>query len=70
MSAMPGTVIYAGHSLPYRARFSDRSTLSISVLPDGGVEVVAPIGTQRDAIEARLKKRGRWIIAQRRYFHL
>jgi predicted metal-dependent hydrolase len=69
MTAMPTTFTYAGHTLPYSARFNDRRTLEISVLPDGGVEVVAPIGTQREAIEIRLRKRGKWILAQQRYFH-
>ena len=69
MTAMPTTFTYAGHSLPYRARFSDRKTLSISVLPDGGVDVVAPVGTRREAIEAKLRKRGRSILTQQRYFH-
>ena len=69
MTAMPTTFTYAGRALPYSARFSDRTTLEISVLPDGDVEVVAPIGTAREAIESRLRKRGKWILAQQRYFH-
>lgn len=65
---MPNTFTYAGHELAYSARFTPRKTLSISVLPDGAVEVIAPIGTEKGDIETRLRKRGRWILAQQRYF--
>jgi predicted metal-dependent hydrolase len=54
--------------VPYSAQFSDRRTLSISVLPDGAVEVVAPIGTPEHEIQSRLRRRGRWIARQQRYF--
>ena len=68
MTALPDTFTYAGHTLRYRARFSQHKTLSISVSPDGAVEVVAPAGAVRNAIEAKLRKRDRWILAQQRYF--
>jgi predicted metal-dependent hydrolase len=47
---------------------SATARLSISVLPDGVVEVIAPIGTQLETIEAKLRKRGRWIVSQQHYF--
>jgi predicted metal-dependent hydrolase len=59
---------YGGHVLPFRARFSARSTLSITVLPNGSIEVVAPDGTPEHEIRRRLRKRGHWIVRQRRYF--
>lgn len=59
---------YAGHVLPYRVKFSGRGTLSISVLPDGAIEVIAPRGTTGHEVQLRLRKRGRWIVRQRRYF--
>jgi predicted metal-dependent hydrolase len=65
---MQGAVNYAGQLLPYTARFTKRSTLAISVLPDCSIEVIAPNGTGQVAIEQRLKKRGRWILRQKRYF--
>ncbi len=65
---MEGAFTYAGQVLPYSARFTKRTTLSISVLPDCSIEVVAPDGTAQTAIEQRLKKRGRWILRQKRYF--
>ncbi|MDD4016490.1 MAG: SprT family zinc-dependent metalloprotease [Kiritimatiellae bacterium] len=45
-----------------------RRTLAISVLPDGAVEVVAPVGASEDAIREKLEKKTRWILRQRRAF--
>jgi predicted metal-dependent hydrolase len=47
---------------------SRRRTLAISVLPDGTVEVVAPFGAAEDKIRAKIEKRARWILRQRRAF--
>jgi predicted metal-dependent hydrolase len=65
---MRGTIDYAGHSIDYRARYSRRTTLAISVLPDGAVEIVAPEGTAKQDVERRLLRRAGWVIQQRRYF--
>jgi predicted metal-dependent hydrolase len=65
---MRGSFTYGERVVPYSAQFSDRRTLSIAVLPDGAVEVVAPIGTPEHEIESRLKRRARWIARQQRYF--
>jgi predicted metal-dependent hydrolase len=65
---MQGVFTYAGQELPYNARFSARKTLSISVLPDRSIDVVAPSGTAQSVIEERLKGRARWILRQRRLF--
>ncbi len=53
---------------PYRLKRSSRRTLAISVLPDGQIEVVAPAGIKRPAIEAKLNKRVGWIMRQRQMF--
>ena len=45
-----------------------RRTLAISVLPEGTVEVVAPVGATEDKIRERIEKRARWILRQRRAF--
>lgn len=47
---------------------SRRRTLAISVLPDGVIEVVAPTGAAEDKIRAKVEKRTRWILRQRRAF--
>ncbi|MDF3810768.1 MULTISPECIES: SprT family zinc-dependent metalloprotease [Rhodopseudomonas] len=65
---MRGSIVYAGQSIAYQARHSARKTLAISVHPNGAVEVVAPIATNREAIEHRLHRRAGWILQQCRYF--
>lgn len=47
---------------------SRRRTLAISVLPDGTLEVTAPADALCDEICARVEKRVRWIMRQRRAF--
>jgi len=54
-----------GECVVKRAR---RRTLAISVLPDGTVEVVAPLGAAEDKIREKVEKRTRWILRQRRVF--
>ena len=68
VSALRGSFTYGDHVVPYRAQFSARRTLSISVLPNGAVEVVAPLGTPEREIQSRLKRRAHWIARQPRYF--
>lgn len=45
-----------------------RRTLAISVHPDGTLELVAPIDASEENIAAKLEKRRRWILTQRRRF--
>ncbi len=47
---------------------SSRSTLAISVLPDGTVEIAAPRRTVLSKIQTKIEKRAGWIRRQRRYF--
>lgn len=61
-------VVYGGGEIPFRLAFSKRKSLEISVHPDKSVFVKAPEGTDREAIEAKVKKRARWIKRQIRYF--
>lgn len=51
-----------------RLKRSRRRTLAISVLPDGTVEVVAPVGAAEDKIREKVEKKTRWILRQRRAF--
>lgn len=46
----------------------DRKTLSISVLPDQTVEVLAPVDASPERIIERVRRRGAWIRKQLRYF--
>ena len=47
---------------------TDRRTLAISVLPNGMVEVVAPLNAGILEIQEKITKRSSWIIRQRRHF--
>ena len=45
-----------------------RRTLAISVLPDGTLELTAPLDSKESSILAKVGKRARWIERQRRAF--
>ena len=68
MSAMTYSITYGGGEIPFQISFSKRKSLEISVNPDKSVFVKAPEGTERLAIEEKVKKRARWIKRQIRYF--
>ena len=68
MSAMKYSIAYGGGEIPFQISFSKRKSLEISVHPDKSVFVKAPEGTERLAIEEKVKKRARWIKRQIRYF--
>lgn len=57
-----------GQIITYALKRSSRKTLSITVFPDGGVLAVAPISSDLDSIEQRLRRRGKWILRTRREF--
>jgi predicted metal-dependent hydrolase len=65
---MLGAVTYSTHKLDYRLRYSARRTMAITVYPDGAIEVVAPKGVNPKVVDARVRKRARWILRQRLYF--
>jgi len=51
-----------------RLHRSDRRTLAISVLPNGSLELVAPLGATEAEIAVKVGKRLRWIVRQRTAF--
>lgn len=53
---------------PAVLRRSDRTTLAISVLPDGTLELIAPHDSTEAEIVARVGKRLPWIVRQRTAF--
>ena len=53
---------------PAKLKRTPRKTLAISVLPDGTLELVAPLESTLEAILLRVKKRENWIFTQRRSF--
>ncbi len=54
---------------PARLQRSRRKTLTISVLPDGTLELTAPEGAALDPILTRVQRRLSWIERQRRHFN-
>lgn len=61
-------VAYGTATIEYELRYADRKTLAITVQPDRRVIVSAPAGTSVPEVEARLRKRGAWILRQQREF--
>ncbi len=53
---------------PAVLRRTDRASLAISVLPDGTIDLVAPLDARESDIAARVGKRLRWIVRQRTTF--
>ncbi len=59
---------YGSAVIIYRLTRTPRSSISISVLPDGGVEVVAPENADPVDVDKRVTRRARWILRQQRRF--
>jgi predicted metal-dependent hydrolase len=53
---------------PANLQRTGRRTLAIHVLPDGSLELTAPMDAAVEAILAKVNKRSRWIATQRRTF--
>jgi predicted metal-dependent hydrolase len=60
--------IYSSVTIDYALTRSDRRSVSISVMPNGAVHVVAPHEAEPDAVDERVKQRARWILRQQRRF--
>lgn len=65
---MRGSITYSVHTLCYGLRFSARKTMAITVYPDKTIEIIAPRGTPREEVEARLRRRARWVVHQLLHF--
>jgi len=63
-----GSFTYGKERIDFEVLYVPRKTLEIAVLPDKQVLVRAPIGTERSKIEARVKKRARWVKKQIMFF--
>ena len=59
---------YGSAVIEYTLTRSPRSSLSISVLPDGVVTVTAPEEADPDDVDERVRRRARWILRQQRRF--
>jgi predicted metal-dependent hydrolase len=68
MSAETLQLPYGKEGIKFQLIRRDRRTLSISVRPDLGIEVVAPVGAPLERIFERVRKRAPWIRSQLRFF--
>jgi predicted metal-dependent hydrolase len=62
------SVAYGTATIEYELRYAERKTMAITVEPDRRVIVSAPEGTSLSDVEARLRKRGAWILRRQREF--
>ncbi len=62
------TARYGSAAIEYTLVRVPRRSLSISVLPDGGVSVLAPEEVDPAEVDERVKRRARWILRQQRRF--
>lgn len=65
---MVRTTSYGSAVIEYNLVRTSRSSLSISVLPDGSVSVLAPEEADPVEVDGRVKRRARWILRQQRRF--
>lgn len=66
--SLQNSFVYGKKRFDYALTRRGRKTLSISVLPDMTIEVVAPHDATSEAIDEKVRRRAGWIIRQLRYF--
>lgn len=67
---MRDSIQYGATIIDYNIAFVQRKTLNICVKPDGSVFLKAPVGATLEAIRKKIRKRGNWILRQKRFFEL
>lgn len=68
MKGVDQTIRYGKTKIDYRLLLMNRKSLEIAVHPDKSIIVKAPSDVALELIEARIKKRARWIKRQIAYF--
>lgn len=68
MSTETVEIPYGSRTIGFRLERRARKTLSISVNPDLGIDVVAPLDAPIDKIVEKVRKRAPWITRQVQYF--
>ncbi|CAN5452606.1 SprT family zinc-dependent metalloprotease [soil metagenome] len=63
------TVEYGTTTIQFNLTYSNRRTLEIAVYPDQTVWVTAPESSEIEKVFNKVRKRGRWIVKQLRYFN-
>lgn len=59
---------YGSVSIPFSVERRRRKTLSISVLPDSSVQVIAPLDAESELILQRVGRRAAWIVRRQEWF--
>jgi predicted metal-dependent hydrolase len=59
---------YGKTTIEFNVTYSNRKTLEIAVYPDQNVWVTSPKDASMEKIHEKVRKRGRWIVKQLRYF--
>lgn len=62
------SITYGSEKIVYELRFRKRKTLGITVHPNRTTEVTAPIGSNLEKIEEKVRKRASWILKQQDHF--
>jgi predicted metal-dependent hydrolase len=62
------SIIYGNTTINYELVYQERKTLGIKVYPSCKVKVLAPINSEFDKIELKIKEKARWIIKQQNEF--
>jgi len=60
---------YGKTTIEFNLTYSNRKTLEIAVYPDQNVWVTSPKDASMEKIHEKVRRRGRWIIKQLRYFN-
>lgn len=69
MKSLACTVQYGETEISYELLMMNRRSLEIAVHPDKRVVVKAPITQSLESVEAKIRKRARWIRRQIKYFN-
>jgi predicted metal-dependent hydrolase len=63
------SIEYGNTTIQFNLSYSNRKTLEIAVYPDQSVWVTSPEDAGIEKIHKKVRKRGRWIVKQLRYFN-
>ena len=60
---------YGSRSIQYNLSFTKRKSLGIKVLPDGAINVIAPLNADPKEINQKVKSKADWILKQLDFFN-
>jgi len=65
---MKHSIQYGSSLIQFDLEYADRKTLGIKVHPDKRVQVIAPIDSDKEKIDKKVKSKARWILKQQEFF--